>query len=109
PIATPFSLTPCSSPHSHDGRAHTSANVWATSSISMYWQRSGEPSGDLRAGAENSGWHSAAGRSEFFAKIVRPDAVRAPSATRLSQLTRTPGTDPVFPEKPGLSRVSVIR
>src|SRR5579875_663180 len=67
PMATPCSFTPCSAPHSHNGRDSSTAAVGLDSTC-RYCVRS-TPLPLRRAWASGS-WTSDGGRSEFLANSV---------------------------------------
>src|SRR5205807_108628 len=87
PMATPATLTPCSTPHIHDGRDPTKANVSRfAASMSRYVVR---VSRSTRGPNRSTTWSSAGGRSEFLANNVQWLPVAGWSATRQSHIAVT--------------------
>src|SRR6476661_4329543 len=81
-MATPCSLTPCSTPHSHVGREPTNAEAPGSGS-SRYCVRTVPPAG--RAGNHSTTCGSSGGRSEFLPN----SAPRPPTTASVSQHTAT--------------------
>src|SRR6266550_4402111 len=80
PIATPCSLTPCSTPHNHVGREPR--NAWAPGSAMVrYCVRSAAPA--ARRACHSTTCASSACRSEFFANNIAP-FVRTHSVSHIS-------------------------
>ncbi len=74
PMATPYSLTPCSAPHSQVGQERNAACAPA-SPMERYCVRSVQPA-DVRRPKGQATWISPGGRSEFLANTMprRPGA-----------------------------------
>src|SRR6266542_493753 len=94
PIATRYSLIPCSYPQHQYGLEPSVAKVTSVCGSLIYSSCSEECVGQEVRGVNTRGWQSKIGRSLFLAKITLCVVVMSPSATQVSHIARPPFSPP---------------